>query len=125
MKVSLILCILVFLAAGCQNMNVAWRGQVTVYSTTNKAELEGKVVNTPHFREGSKSIMAPKEYSDFFNPNTKVNSAETDERTEAPLRTEHPKKTENVYREDNGAPDLLDIETIQKDKQPKREDAMK
>ncbi len=125
MKASIILCILAFLLAGCQNMNVAWRGQVTVYSTSNHADTEGKVINTPNFREGSKSIMAPKEYSDSFNPNTKVNSAETDARTEAPTRTEHPRKTENVHKEDNGAPDILDIETIPKDQQPKREEATK
>ena len=128
MKASIILCIVAFLLVGCQNMNVAWRGQVTVYSTTNKAELEGKITNVPRFREGSKSIMAPKEYSDSFNPNTKVNSAENqqqEERYEAPPRTDHPKKTDNVYREDNGSPDLLDIETIPKDKQPTREDATK
>ena len=119
MKASIFLVILAFLLVGCQNMNVAWRGQVTVYSTTNKAELEGKITNVPRFREGSKSIMAPKEYTDSFNPNTKVNSEE-DDRYQAPQRTEHPKKTDNVYKEDNGAPDILDIETIPKDQQPKQ-----
>lgn len=111
---AIIVLLAVSLLAGCQNMNVAWRGQVTVYSTNNHADTDGKVVNAPKFREGSKSIMAPKEYTDSFNPNTKVNS---EDGIEVPSKKTLPKNN-TIEGDDHKSSDPLEVEPLDQSQLP-------
>ena len=101
----------ILLLVSCQNLNVAWRGQVTVYSTNNRADTDGKITNSPRYREGSKSITAPKEYSDAFKTETKVDGTAQEN---APTRDVFPSRDQVENPNDTGdeTKDLPDVETV-------------
>lgn len=101
----------ILLLVSCQNLNVAWRGQVTVYSTNNRADTDGKITNSPRYREGSKAITAPKEYTDAFKTETKGDGTVQDN---APTRNVFPSRDQVENPNDTGdeIKDLPDVETV-------------